>query len=346
MRIKIVAGLAAAFGMAMSSLGQAADAGKLSIYCWSEYVPQGVVDAFTKETGIKVSVENYASNEEMLAKLGLAEGAYDLIQPSEYVIEQLKKDGKLEELDHANIPNLKNIAPEFRNLSFDEGSKFSVPWMAGTVGIVVNTSKVKTPVKGYEDVFNEQFKGKIVVLDDAREMVSWALATLGVPVNDINAETLAKAKPILEKWIPMVQVFDSDSPKTALANEDVVLGIVWNGEGAKLYSDDKKFQWVLPAQGAHLFVDSLAVPKGAKNKANAEKFIDFILRPEISKMISDDFPYLNPNLEARKLLSEDQLKNPASFPTAEELAKLEVFKALDDATAQAIDKLVTDLRSQ
>ncbi len=343
MKTKLIAGMVALLGLAAA---QAQDAGRLNIYCWSEYVPQAVVDLFSKETGIRVTVENYASNEEMLAKLGLSPGNYDLIQPSEYAIEQLIKDGKLEELDHANIPNIKNLAPQFTNLAFDPGNKYSVTWMAGTVGICVNTELVKTPVKGFNDVFSEQFKGKIVVLDDAREIVTWAMLTLGLPVNDINDDVLAQVKPILEKWIPLVQVFDSDSPKQAMLNEDAVVGIMWSGEGALLYLEDKKFQWVLPIEGTHLFIDNLAIPKGAKNKANAEKFINFILRPEISKMISDDFPYLNPNLAARKLLSEEQLANPASFPSDEEVEKLHVFKALDEKTAQAIDQLVTDLRSR
>jgi spermidine/putrescine transport system substrate-binding protein len=343
MKTKLIAGMVALLGLAA---GRAQDGGRLNIYCWSEYVPQAVVDAFSRETGIRVTVENYASNEEMLAKLGLSPGHYDLIQPSEYAIEQLIKDGKLEELDHANIPNLKNLAPKFTNLAFDPGNKYSAAWMAGTVGICVNTELVNTPVKGFNDVFSDQFKGKIVVLDDAREIVTWAMLTLGLPVNEITDDVLARVKPILERWIPLVQVFDSDSPKQAMLNEDAVVGIMWSGEGALLYRDDKKFQWVLPSEGTHLFIDSLAIPKGAKNKANAEKFIDFILRPEISKMISDDFPYLNPNLAARKLLSEEQLANPASFPSDEEVEKLHIFKALDEKTAQAIDRLVTDLRSR
>ncbi len=344
MKAKLVTKIVTALGLITAV--QAQETGRLNIYCWSEYVPQAVINAFTKETGIRVTVENYASNEEMLAKLGLSPGSYDLIQPSEYAMEQLIKDGQLEELDHANIPNLKNLAPKFTNLVFDPGNKYSVAWMAGTVGICVNTELVKTPVQGYGDVFTEQFKGKIVVLDDAREIVTWAMLTLGLPVNEINGEVLARVKPILERWIPLVQVFDSDSPKQAMLNEDAVVGIMWSGEGALLYREDKKFQWLLPREGTHLFIDSLAIPKGAKNKTNAEKFINFILQPEISKMISDEFPYLNPNLEGRKLLSEDDLANPASYPSEEEVEKLHVFQALDAKTAQAIDQLVTDLRSR
>ena len=314
----------------------------LNLYCWSEYVPQEVIDGFSKETGIKVNVENYASNEEMLAKL-LAGGRYDLIQPSEYTIEALAKIGKLEELNLANIPNIKNIDPKYLRMPHDPEGKFTVPWMVGTVGIVVNTAKVKDPIKGYKDVFSGKYKKRIVVLNDAREIVSWALNAQGLPINDITPENLEKVKPTLKEWLPQVKVYDSDSPKTALLNGDVDLGIVWSGEAALLYKRNKKFVYILPAEGAHQFIDSLAIPKGAPNKENAEKFIDYILRPDVSVKISKEFPYTNPNVEARKLLTKEQQENPASYPSGD--PKLETFKDIGKA-AKDIDKLVTDLKGK
>jgi len=316
----------------------------LNLYCWSEYVPQTVIDKFTEATGIKVAVENYASNEEMLTKLLAGGGAYDLIQPSEYTIEALIKEGLLEPIDHAAIPNLKNIAPEFQNMAFDPGNKYSVPWMAGTVGIAINTDLIKDEIKTYDDVFSDKNKGNIVVLDDAREIVSWALASQGIPINDVSDENLEKIKPVLQKWLPLVKVYDSDSPKTSLLNGDVAIGIVWSGEGALLLNENPKFKWVLPV-GAHLFVDSLAVPKGAKHPKNAEAFINFILQPEISKLISADFPYLNPNLPAKALLTPEEQANAASFPTKEELDKMEVFKDIGPQ-ATKVDELVTTVKSQ
>ncbi|MEP6671141.1 MAG: spermidine/putrescine ABC transporter substrate-binding protein [Chthoniobacter sp.] len=315
----------------------------LNLFCWSEYVPQEVIDGFTKETGIKVNVENYASNEIMLAKLLAGGSKYDLIQPSEYTIEALIKAGKLEELNLANIPNIKNLAPEFTKMPHDPEGKYSVPWMTGSVGIVVNTAKVKTPVKGYNDLFDGSHKKRIVVLDDSREIVSWALSSIDLPINDITPENLEKAKGVLKQWLPQVKVYDSDSPKTALLNGDVDLGIVWSGEAALLYKKNKKFQYILPSEHAHQFIDSLAIPKGAANKENAEKFINYILRPEVSVKISEAFPYTNPNAEARKLLTKAQLENPASYPPGD--PKLETFKDIGK-TAKDIDKLVTDLKGK
>ncbi|MCE9609408.1 MAG: spermidine/putrescine ABC transporter substrate-binding protein [Chthoniobacter sp.] len=306
-------------------------------------MPQEVIDGFAKETGIKVNVENYASNEEMLSKLLAGGSKYDLVQPSEYTVESLIKAEKLEPLTAENIPNLKNLDPKFAKMPHDPEGKYSVPWMAGTVGIVVNTAKVKTPITGYKDVFDGTHKRRIVVLNDSREIVSWALATLGIGPNDMTPENLDKAKPILSEWLPQVKVYDSDSPKTAFLNGDVDLGIVWSGEAAILWKKDKKFTYVLPAEGAHQFIDSLCVPKGAPNKENAEKFINYILKPEVSVLISKEFPYTNPNAEAVKLLKPEQRANPASYPSGD--LKLETFKDIGKA-AKDIDKVVTDLKGR
>jgi spermidine/putrescine transport system substrate-binding protein len=335
-RSLIVAGAVVAAAVA------ARGAEELNLFAWSEYVPQAVLDTFTEETGIRVNYETYASNEEMLSKLiGGGGGAdYDLVQPSEYVIEALGAEGLLEAIDFTRVPNIRNIGKEFLNLPHDPQQKFSVPYMAGSVGIVVDTAKVKEPVRGFADVFSGRYANRIVVLDDNRELLAWALRVLGEDINAINPQTIERARPVLAGWLPQIKIYDSDSPKTALLNGEVDIGIVWSGEAAILHNEDKRFAYVLPAEGAHLFIDSLAIPKGAKHKANAEAFLDFILRPEISVLISAEFPYTNPNVEARKLLTPAQLANPASYPPA---AKLDTFRDIGTAAALA-DKLVTDLK--
>jgi spermidine/putrescine transport system substrate-binding protein len=327
------------FAMAIATTAHAQKV--LNLFAWSEYVPDEVIQGFTNETGIKINYEAYASNEEMLSKLLAAGATYDLIQPSEYTVESLIKLKKLAELDHSKLPNLKNLGFEYANLGHDPGLKYSVPWMAGSVGIVVNTERIKEPIKGYKDVFQDKYAGRIVVVNDNRELVSWALDTLGLPINDCSPAALAKAKPIVGKWVKLIKVYDSDSPKTPLLNGDVDLGIVWSGEAATLYNQDHKFKYILPDEGAHQFVDNLCIPANAPHKEAAMQFINYILRPEVSKKISDKFPYTNPNLEARKLLSKEQLDNPASYPKPQ---KMEIFRDIGKQAA-AIDEMVTDLRS-
>jgi spermidine/putrescine transport system substrate-binding protein len=319
----------------------AAPKGELNLFGWSEYVPQAVIDGFTAETGIKVNFETYASNEELLSKMIAGGGDYDLVQPSDYTAEVMIRQKLLVPLDFAQLPNFKNIDPAFLRRPHDPEGKYTVPYMAGTVGIVVNTERITTPIKSYSDVFQPAHKGRIVVLNDNRELVTWALYTLGRPINTMNAEALEQARPIVAKWVELVKLFDSDSPKTALLNGDVDLGIVWSGEAAILWKEDRKFQYVIPEEGAHLFIDLLAIPVSAKHKENAHAFINYILRPEVSKLISADFPYTNPNIATRELLSADELANPASYPKA---GKLETFRDIGRAAGD-IDRLVTDLKS-
>ena len=337
--------LAAAVAGALLLTGCGKKDDTLNLFVWTEYVPQAVLDAFTKETGIKVAMETYSSNEEMLAKLLAGGGDYDLIQPSEYTVEAMIKEDLLQPLDHAKIPNLQNLAPEFRNLPFDPGNKYSVPWLSGFVGITYNAETVTTPVVGLNDVFTPERAGRIVVLDDSREIVSWAMAAEGMPINDVTDGNLEKIKPRLKDWMSKVKVYDSDSPKTSLSNGDVDIGVIWSGEGAILFRDNPKFQWVLPAEGFHMFIDSLAVPKTARNKDMAEEFINFILRPEIMKMVLADFPYYSPNAAARELLTEAERNNPASYPPGFDITKAQFFKDIGEQGSK-VDELITSLKVQ
>jgi spermidine/putrescine transport system substrate-binding protein len=329
-----------AFVLAVLILAPLAGA-DLDLFAWSEYVPQNVIDGFTAETGIKVHYETYDSNETMINKLLSGVSNYDLVQPSEYAVEALIKNKKLAAIDWSKVPNLKNIDPAYLHLGFDPQQQYSVPWMTGTVGIIVNTDKVKDPIHGFNDVFQPKYKGRIVVVNDNREIVSWALGAAGIPINDITKANLEKVRPTLAAWMPLVKVFDSDSPKTPLINGDCDLGIVWSGEAALCCQADHKFQYILPDHGAHQFVDSLCIPASAAHKEEATKFLNYILKPEVSKWISDKFPYTNPNAEARKLLSKEQLDNPASYPKA---PPMEIFHAIGKSSS-LIDKMMTEIRS-
>jgi spermidine/putrescine transport system substrate-binding protein len=279
----------------------------------------------------------------MLSKLVAGGGKYDIIQPSDYTAEVLIRQKLLTPLDFAKLPNRRHLGADFLNLPHDPDGKFTVPYMTGTVGIVVNTAIVKDPIRSFADVFQPKYKNRIVVVNDNREIVSWALASLGLPFNTITPDALAKARPVLAQWVKLIKVYDSDSPKTALLNGDVDLGVVWSGEAATLWKQDHKFQYVVPAAGAHEFVDTLAIPAAARHVKAAHQFINYILRPDVSKLISDEFPYTNPNLAARQLLAPEQLANPASYPPV--APKLETFRDIGK-TAAAIDRLMTDLKSK
>jgi spermidine/putrescine transport system permease protein len=315
---------------------------ELRLLCWSEYVPPAVIAGFANSTGVRVLVENYNSNEQMLAMLRARPDYYDLLQPSQFYVETLGKAGGLAPLTVARIPNVRFLDPKYCGLPHDPAGKFSVPWLAGTVGIVVNTERIKEPISTWADVFSGKYAGRIVVVDDAREMVAWALATLGLPITDVSDASLERVRPLLLQWLPQVKVFDSDSPKTALLDDRADLGIVWSGEAATLWQRDRKFRYILPAEGAHMFLDSLAIPTGAPHQPLAEAFINHCLDPEVSVLISKEYPYTNPNLAARALLTREELDNPASYPPGDpSLAPLHNT----GNSPQAVLDFVTRLRS-
>lgn len=315
----------------------------LNLLCWTEYVPASVTEGFAKRTGVRVVMENYNSNEQMLAMLRDKPRHYDLVQPSQAYVETLQHSSGLEPLDTARIPNLRHVDPQFRGLSHDPEGKYSVPWMAGTVGIVVNTEAVPEPIHTWADVFSGKYRGRIVAVNDQREMVAWALASLDMPITHIDNDSLARTEPVLRKWLPQISVFDSDSPHTALLDGRAVIGIVWSGEAALLWQKNHKFQYVLPKEGAHMFLDSLAIPAGAPHKTVAEDFINYCLEPEVSVLISKEYPYTNPNLAARKLLSPEQLANPASYPQLDE--RLLPLRNVGNDT-KAVDEFVRRIRDE
>jgi spermidine/putrescine transport system substrate-binding protein len=343
----VMGGAGGRLAVALLALGAAraafaAGGSELTLFAWSEYVPPAVLAGFTAETGIRVRYETFSSGEEMLAKLLAGGTAYDVIQPPDYIAEALIQNHLLAPLDYARLPHFSAILPEFLHPAYDPDQRFTVPYLAGIAGIVVNTARVTRPIRGFADLFAPESQGRIVVMDDGRELVTAALYTLGLGTNDVTAETLARVRPVLARWFQLIKLFDSDSPKTALLNGDVDLGYVWCGEAALLWNQDHKFKFVLPAEGYHLAVDVLAIPGSAEHPGEAHRFIDYVLRPEVSRLISAAFPYTNPNGAARRRLTAEELANPASYPVVR--PPVPSFRHLP-GSGERIDALITDLKN-
>ncbi len=241
---------------------------KLHLFIVSEYVPREVIDGFTQETGIPTDTEVYDTNEAMLSKLISNPSQYDVIQPSEYTVEHLIKAKLLAPLDFSQIPNVDNLASNMRDLPYDPGQKYSVPYMSGTVGIIVNTDVIKEPIRGYADVFQQKYSQRIVVADDNREIVSWAFSAMGIPINDVTPENLAKVKPLLKKWIPLIKVFAPATPTPPLLGGEVDLGVIYSGDAAALLAKDKRFVFVLPREGriASWTISAFRRPRGTRKQ--------------------------------------------------------------------------------
>ncbi len=315
----------------------------ITILGWSEYIPDEVLTGFEAKFHVKPVVEVVDSNEAMLAKMQAGGTKYDVVQPSEYLVEELIKLKMLAPLKAAAVPNLKtNILPDFLDQSFDPGNQFSVPYLSGTVGIVYNADKIKAPISGFADVFKPEHAGRIIVVNDKREIVSWAMILKGIPINDMSKENLDKVKPLLTDWIKLIKKYDSDSPKTDLLKGNVDIGVVWNGEAALVLDGDSRYRWVVPGEGTHRYIDNLAVPSNAPNPADAQAFLNYCLEPEVGKIIAEHWPYTSPNGAARKLLTDKRRANPASYPT------LDHPQTFHDIGAQAkeVEELMTGLMGQ
>lgn len=319
--------------------------GELNIFIWTEYVPDSVIEKFEKETGIKVNVSTYSSNEDMLAKVkSESEGTYDIVQPSDYMVEQMASQGMLEELKTDELKNLSNIGESYLNPSYDPGNKYSVPYQGGVAGIAVNTSKVKKDITSYDDLFDSSLKNSIVALDDYRAVIGMTARSMGYSMNETDPAVLSKIQDKLLTLKNNVKLYDSDSPKSVLISGDCTVGYVWSAEIALAMEENPDIKVVYPTEGAYLFMDNWAIPKGAKNYDNAMKFIDFMLDAENAQMVLEEFPYLSPNTKAVEAMGEDYSKNEAKNPPAEVIKKGEYVKNLDADTLKIYDEMWTKLK--
>ena len=314
------------------------EANELRIVVEHDHIPEAVIALFEKETGIKVHREIIQSEWGELADLLNAFGRNDLFLFDDWAINGLRREGKLEPIDHAAVPNLKNIAPEFLNLPIDPGNQYSVPYLGGVMGILVNTDLVKQDVKTFQDVFNPKFAGKIWVENSQNNLVEMAwMAGHVTPLNGIAYETLDAIGPTLRKWLSYVRILANRTPMEHFTKGEVSLGILWSGQAGELMARSPKYRWIVPAGTTYCFIDSFAMPKGCAQKAKAEAFINFLLRPDVGKIIAESAPYASPNAAARALIPAATLeKNPAAFPP------YSVFRRMSLTQESAKEQLMID----
>jgi spermidine/putrescine transport system substrate-binding protein len=294
----------------------------LYFYNWSEYLPESLIQEFTKETGIKVVYTTYDSNEALYAKIKLLAGeGYDLVVPSSYYVHKMSKEGLLLKLDLAKLSNFKNLNPRHLNKPFDPNNQFSIPYLWGSTGIVVNSEEIDPgKITSWADLWKPEFKGKVLLLNDVRDVFYMSLRVLGYSGNSTNPEEIKKAYEKLDLLMPNVRLFNSDTPRIPYISGEVQLGMIWNGEAYMAQEESNKFKYIYPKEGAILWMDNLSIPKKAKNIDNAYKLMDFLLRPEIAKAISEEIGYASPNQEAVKLLEAEVRENRTIYPSEKDLA--------------------------
>ena len=324
---------------------KSAENGELNIFIWTEYVSESAIESFEDEYGIKVNVSTYSSNEDMLAKLkSESEGTYDIILPSDYAVEYLIAQDKLEELDKDALSNLSNIDDAYWDESFDPGNVYSVPYEGGVACIAVNTTKVDKEITSYADLFDESLSGQIVVLDDYRAVIGMTERAMGLSMNETDPKTLSQVEEKLLTLKDNIKLYDSDSPKSALISGDCTVGMIWSAEVALSMDENPDIEIVYPTEGAYVFLDNWCVPKGAKNYDNAMKFINYMLSTDAAMLNIEDFPYLCPNSEAVELMGDDYTANIAKNVPAEVISSGEFLSYLDTDTLAIYDDMWTKLK--
>lgn len=323
----------------------AGKSGTLNLFIWTEYVPDSVIQNFEKETGIQVNVSTYSSNEDMLAKVKSEKpGAFDIVQPTDYMVTQMINQGLLQKIDQSRLANLKNIGSQYLNQSFDPGNTYSVPYLGGVAAIAVNTKVIKDKITGYSDLFNPKYKNSIVALDDYRAVIGMSARSIGLSMNETSDDRLSLIRNQVLKLKNNIKLYDSDSPKSALIAGDASLGFCWNAEIALAMQENPDIKIVYPKEGAYVFEDNWCITKGAKNTPQATLFINYMLRAETAKEVSEEYPYLQPNVQAVKLLGSAYIKDPARNIPESVIEHGEHVKNLDTATLAKYSAIWTDLK--
>jgi len=315
-----------------STAAETATKQKIVVYNWTEYLPESALQAFTKETGIEVEYATYESNEAMYAKIKLLDGkGYDVVVPSTFYVEKMRKEGLLQKLEKEKLKNIANLDPALLNKSYDPNNEYSVPYLVSATGIAINGKVVDaSKITKWADLWNPEYVGKIELMDDMRDNFYIGLRLCGFQDNSTNEAEIKCAYEKLKELLPSVKTFNSDAPKVPLIQGNVSIGAIWNGEAYKASQELENVQFVYPEEGATFAIDSFVIPKGAANVDAAYKFIDYMLRAESAKAAIEDLGYTAPNLAGQALLDEKLRTNKMVFPSKEDFEKGSIHADVGD----------------
>lgn len=319
------------------------DKEEVVIYNWGEYFDPDALDMFEEETGINVSYNEFETNEMMYPIIANHTANYDLVCPSDYMIQRMIQEDLLAEINDANIPNLKYIDSQYMETSreFDPSNKFSVPYLFGTVGILYNKTMVKEPVDSWGILWDTKYKDNVLMQKSVRDAFGITLKYLGYSLNSTNEKEIeqAKNKLIEQRKSGVVQAYVVDEVRDKMIAGEAALGVIYSGEALTCQEENPDLEYVVPKEGSNVWMDSWVIPKDAKNKENAEKFIDFACRPEIAAMNFNYITYSIPNSEGRKLIeNESQRESEIVFPSQAIIDRCETFKYL----GPDVDKIYND----
>jgi spermidine/putrescine-binding protein len=299
------------------------DAGKRQLYVfnWSDYIHEDVIPEFERRTSCTVVYDNYSSDAELETRLATGGGAYDVVFPSDRAMHALLAKDLLSQIDRERLKNFARLDPKFLGAPFDPANRFSVPYFWGTVAVGVRTDYVNRPVEGFDVLFDERYRGRITMLDDLENVVAAVLMHLGLPLNSVEREHLARAERLLLAQKPLVQAYTSDSYKERLIAGDAWAALGWSGDLKQAAREEPKVRVIVPRSGTMIWLDSMAIPRAARNVELAHAFIDYLLEPEVAVRNAEAVQYATPNSAAQRQLPAALREDESVYPSQATLAR-------------------------
>lgn len=324
--------------------------GKVYVYNWGEYIDPETLDMFEKETGIQVIYDEFDTNETMYPKVEAGASNYDVVCPSDYMIQKMIDNDLLQELNWDNIPNAKaNIGAQYYEQSeaFDPGNRYAVPYCWGTVGILYNKTMVDEPVTSWSILWDEKYTDSILMQDSVRDLFMVGLKSLGYSMNSTDEKELNEAKELLIQQKPLVQAYVIDQVRDKMIGNEAALGVIYSGEAIFTQRENPDLEYVIPKEGTNVWIDGWVIPKNAENVENAEKFIDFMCRGDIALLNFDYITYSTPNTAAQALIEDDDIRNSKiAFPDLSQYDGLETFSYLGDDADALYNDLWKEIKSK
>lgn len=301
---------------------------KLVIYNWGDYIDPELLAEFTAETGLQVDYQTFDSNESMYTKIKQGGTTYDLTIPSEYMISKMTEEDMLIKLDKSKIKGLENIDPQFMGLSFDENNDYSVPYFWGTLGIVYNETMVENPPHEWEDLWSEEYRDNIMLIDGVREVMGFGLQSLGKSLNSQDLLEVEQAAQHLYNLTPNVKAIVADEIKGYMIQDAAAIAVSFSGEASEMLDGNENLHYVVPSKGSNLWFDNMVIPKTAKNIDGAYAFISFMLRPENAFRNAEYVGYSTPIPAAKAMLDKEVQEDEAFYPTEATMQNMEVYDNL------------------
>lgn len=328
----------------------------INVYNWGEYIStgadEGTLDVngeFEKLTGIKVNYTNYATNEELYAKLKGGGTTYDVIIPSDYMISKMIKEELIQPLNMDNIPNFRYIMDNYRNLAYDPENAYSVPYTWGTVGIIYNAEQIDIPKEeiDWNILWDEKYKDQILMFDNPRDAFAVSELLLGYSLNTENPSELKAAAEKLKEQKDVVQAYVMDEVFDKMAAGEALLAPYYAGDALTILEDNEDLDFVVPKSGTNLFVDAMCIPSSAKQKEAAEMYINFMCEPDIAFANIDYICYSTPHSGAYEMLDNEVRESHVSYPDSQFIAdKTTVFVNLSDEANDLMKDLWTEMKSE